>query len=547
MPEANMTTKISVTRGAVALSCGLLLLGASGAAEAAPKRLGVLTFRGPGEATTRKAVMKAAQTNHHQVVGGQQISKTAGRLGVTLDTNDAFKAVAKELAISAFVTGEVTSKKATLTVRNGADGSVSAEAGWSGPNPRGLSAAVSKNFWRRLGASIERGKPPTGAKQGAVPDEDVAAAAPEDTDPERVETKSLSRSTSKKTVTEADEAPASDLEPRKKRKLAAEDGAAEGEASVSKKAEPEEEETGARPTYLDVSAGPRVMTRSLTYNQDIYNRNSRYSLPAGPAVALAADFYPAAMSMGGFLANVGVTADVAYLIPVVTTPAPTGTGNYETTSLAWSAGLKVRLPLGLFVSGSYGDQHYQLKPKDNATGVDVPTVDYRYIRGGAGIRHQATPQLALIVDVAYLQCLSLGQIGQAPYYKDATARALDAGIAVGYRINHTFELRAGADIRRYGLAFHQKASDFPATVNTDPTIRIAGGATDQYLSGWVAIAMLMGGETGEGGGAAARAHGDTEEETSASTTTEKSSSKSDSSDDQEDKPAPKKRKPKVDE
>ena len=481
-----MSLKITIARIAACLCLGSLALGASArpARAAGPKRLGVLTFRGPGEAATRRAVMKAGQTNRYQVIGGHQINRTAGKLGVKLDSSDGFKAVSKELNISAFVSGEVTSKKATLTVRSGADGSVSAEAGWSGPNPRGLAAAVARNFWKRLGGAIERGRPPAGSKQSAVAEEESIAPAADEAEP---------GNQAQERSSDEGSAPSTGDRGKSDRPSGDDHDQPGSETTVSRKAELDERPGGAGPTALDVAVGPRILTRSLSYNQDIYGRNSRYSLPGAPALALQAELYPAALKMGGQLANLGLTADLEYLIPVVTTAAPTGNGSYGTDSLAWAVGAKFRLPFGLFVAAGYGDQSYSLKPKNGATGIDVPKVDYRYVRGGAGIRYQLAGGVALMGEVAYLQCLSLGQIGQDPFYKNAKGAAFEAGVGVGYRFKPRFEVRAGAELLRFGLDFRQKASDFPATVNTDGTTKIAGGAIDQYLSGWIAIAWLMGG------------------------------------------------------
>ena len=153
------------------------MLFASGyqSAQAAPKRVGVVAFQGPGEGVTRNVVMKTLKAKRYQVIGANQVWKASQKAKVGFDSDDAFQAMAKELGASAFITGSVTKKKATLTVRNGADGSVAAEASWAGANPRKIAAAVKKTFWARLGGAIDRGKAPSGAKAPVVAQEEPAA------------------------------------------------------------------------------------------------------------------------------------------------------------------------------------------------------------------------------------------------------------------------------------------------------------------------------------------------------------------------------------
>src|SRR5438876_3586962 len=102
-----------------------LVLAYASSASAEPKRVRVPKFDGPQEAVVRKAVMQVLKGEGYDVVGSRELDGAAKSAGASLDSNDGFKAVAKELSISAYVTGEVAKKKAKLTVRNGSDGAVS--------------------------------------------------------------------------------------------------------------------------------------------------------------------------------------------------------------------------------------------------------------------------------------------------------------------------------------------------------------------------------------------------------------------------------------
>jgi hypothetical protein len=491
-----MTTRTMYVRIALSLSlAALALAGGTQLAQAAPKRLGVLTFRGPGEGATRNVVTKVGKANGYQIIGGQQIAKIASKLKVSLDTNDSFQSVAKELGIAAFVTGEVSKKKATLTVRDGSDGSVTAEASWKGPNPRKLSATVGKTFWKRLGSAIDRGKSPSGAKQAVVAQEEAAPETGAD-DPGDDEAKDTA--SPKKAAVSDDSEKSSNRESSKKSSKKTESSDSGSETVVSAKSEPEET-GGPRPEAVMIFGGPRILSRSLTYNQD-RSGDSKYNLAAAPELALDAEIYPAAFSMGGFISNIGLVANLGYLLPVVTSPAPTGTGSYKTYGLAWSVGAKVRLPYGLFGTVAYGDQVYQLVKPANGDGIFVPKTDYRYIRLGTGIRTHVTPEIAVMGNLAYLACLSLGGIGTTPYFPKATGAGVEVGVGVGYRISSLLEIQAGGEMRRFGLAMNT-----PYPLPQTPKQNIAGGAVDQYLMGWVGVTVIMDGGHGAGHGEEAAA------------------------------------------
>src|SRR5204863_8685454 len=155
-------------RGPVVLSVLAVAVLAAGSAAAEKKRVGVPRFDGPQEAVVRKAVMQVLKNDGYDIVGSRELDAAAHGIGAQLDSNGGFKAVAKEMSISSFVTGEVSKKKAKLTVRNGADGAVSGEGSFAGADPAKIAAEVRDGFGRRLGSAVERGRAPSGAKKAAA-------------------------------------------------------------------------------------------------------------------------------------------------------------------------------------------------------------------------------------------------------------------------------------------------------------------------------------------------------------------------------------------
>ena len=158
-------------------SVATLLLLSSADAKADGKRIGVPKFEGAQEAAIRKKVMQALKAHGYQLVRSREIQEAVSRTGAAVDTRDGLKRLAKELALSAIVTGEVAAKRAKIVVHDGADGSLLGDASFSGAHPRKLAKAVGLTFWKKLGADIARGHVPPDAKK---PGKSAGAASPED-------------------------------------------------------------------------------------------------------------------------------------------------------------------------------------------------------------------------------------------------------------------------------------------------------------------------------------------------------------------------------
>jgi hypothetical protein len=235
-----MTMTRNVSTGRLALAVAVAVagsLGMAGAVHAESKRCGILKFHGPAEGATRNAVGESVHDNSCQIVGAIQIDKTAKRLGVKLNSNDSFRSVAKELGITSFIGGEVTKKKATLTIRNGEDGAVAGDAVFLGANPRKLAAGVQKNFWKKLGSAIEGGHAPSGAKAAVVAQEapapETGADEPGGGEPAGEPSKSAAASEEKESKKSSSSASASDdaPPPRKSKKKKAASTSASASAS----------------------------------------------------------------------------------------------------------------------------------------------------------------------------------------------------------------------------------------------------------------------------------------------------------------------------
>jgi len=169
-----MTTTF-VGRAAILVPLLVVATGAT-ALAAGGKRAGVPKFDGAQELVVRKRVMQVLKAHGYELAKSREMEIGVANSGALLDGDDGFAKVAKELALSVIVTGEIGRKRAKLTVHDGRDGATLGQAAFPGANPRKMSAEVARTCWSKLGGEIERGRAPSGAKKV----QKVVAQAPED-------------------------------------------------------------------------------------------------------------------------------------------------------------------------------------------------------------------------------------------------------------------------------------------------------------------------------------------------------------------------------
>jgi len=467
------------TRTAIAMAAIVGFFAIGNTASAAGKaRVGVLALRGAGEGVVRAKISATLKSNGFQVVGTEQLESSASGLGVSLDSDSGLHAVAKELNISAFVSGELSKKKASLTVRNGADGAVLGEDSFAGANPKKIAALVGSTFWRQLGPAVRQGKPPAGAKTKAV----IAEEAPPP--PEEA----------------AEEAapPAAEERPRKKTKAAAAaapeaEAAPEEPKAKARPAEPAEEggSEGAVLPALTLGIGANGVNRSLAWHQDMSGTLAPYSLGAGPEASVWLEAYPAAFTGSGVASRIGVFGGFNQGFGVNST-ANSGATKLTTSFQDYLAGAKFRWPVSVFapyLSVAYGAQAFKLTTQ-SGTAPMIPSVAYKFLRFGVGSRADFTPQISADLGVAFLLLTDAGkgagEIKSAAYFPGTTGNAIDVTASVAYRFTKILGARVGIDFRQYGLSAN------PATGAT----LVAGGATDRFIIFGGGIELVLDGVSG---------------------------------------------------
>jgi hypothetical protein len=260
-----------------------------------------------------------------------------------------------------------------------------------------------------------------------------------------------------------------------------------GDATVARKKakfEDDDDDEGA-PVAFELAAGPRIMHRTFDFHDPLsdYQRTltppNAYQLPAGPAPFIQGAIYPAAFATRGFAANIGVIGSFEKLVA-------TKTNGQSTLGQAFDAGARVRVPVGgseLGFAAAYGQHVFKLVTNDPGPGAgSVPNVAYTFVRLGADGRLRLG-DLELGAHLGTRLVLSTGALGQK-WFPNTKTTVLEAGLSAGYRITPLVSVVGGVDLLRY-------AFDFNPVPPMNPVV--AGGAVDQYISGWLALRLSIGG------------------------------------------------------
>lgn len=415
--------------------------GASGKPEVA-----VQSFSGPKGSTVRSWVVSALRKDK----GTSVISdKTLKQRGATLDAEakPAEVAAAAELAgATAVVGGQVEIKgrktRLMLSVRNAADGEVLSEVELEAGSMLALKGVIARNAAKKLSGPLARGaaKPPP---EEAIPGAEGAASSGDDE--------------------EEDESESED------------DEGDDEEDDVSDDDLP-------RQPALELLAGMRAFSRNYRYSDDLFDALRSYELGAAPAAMANLRWYPAAHFSRGGAANIGLYG--SYETGFALKSKVSGGEELSTRMQEWQAGLRYRLPIDAHEVGfslGYGSHSFEIE--DDPAAPLVPDVNYTFIRAGVDARVLVSV-IMLRAHLGHRFLLDTGELGSASWFPNASGGAVDAGFSVGYSIIDNLSLVAGFDFRRYYLSFDPQPGD----------PNIAGGASDEYLSGWGGLLVLLPGK-----------------------------------------------------
>jgi len=283
--------------------------------------------------------------------------------------------------------------------------------------------------------------------------------------------------------------------------LLAEEPTAAPEAAPSTNAT---SEAVARPSALDLQLGVGAFSRSLHFTDtaqdigvaapsDVHDDTVDVAL----AGTVTAHWYPLAHFMAGPLAHVGISADFARSLQQTSHYTFSGVEqDYSHAYQRLAGGLRGRIPLPwltLGVEAKYASQSLWVRPESaGADPAAFADVSYGLIEG----RLDGEARINRVILAGYAGfnwALSVGELGEEPYFKNAKAYGFSYGGHVGYQVHEMLDVLVGVDAQQFRLNFNPIAP-------TDP--RIAGGAADRYVTFWLGLRFVLPGSGGKGGPAA---------------------------------------------
>jgi hypothetical protein len=126
----------------------------------------------------------------------------------------------------------------------------------------------------------------------------------------------------------------------------------------------------------------------------------------------------------------------------------------------------------------------------------VPDVKYQYLRPSLEGRGRVSKFL-LGAHVAPRFLLSIEQIDlEGIWFPGATGFGFEFGVMGGYAVLPFLDVVVGFDYLRYGFDFSGIPKDAPTCASTfDPPgcQKVAEGASDTYISGWLGAMVRFGG------------------------------------------------------
>jgi hypothetical protein len=218
----------------------------------------------------------------------------------------------------------------------------------------------------------------------------------------------------------------------------------------------------------------------LQYRDDLFGEfhNSVVHLAGQASGSLV--LYPLASITRNFLGQLGLYGDVSHSIGVKTSDG--SGGSLATLVVAYDVGLRVRIPIGsveLDPTAGYGRQQFDVGTLPGSPSPG-PNYDLGFLFVDLHGRWRATGPLSVLFDAAYLSVIQNG-LAESGTFPRSTVAGVDFGAGVGVALIEALELRLVFAYQRFFYSMNPQPGD----------VHVGGGATDEYLWGTLALAVLI--------------------------------------------------------
>jgi hypothetical protein len=157
---------------------------------------------------------------------------------------------------------------------------------------------------------------------------------------------------------------------------------------------------------------------------------------------------------------------------------------FPTESSEWAIGGRVRQPLAginLLFEADVGSQRFKIGDSYAMEKPDIPSVRYRYLRGGASTTFPVAGGMSVGIRAGYRYVMSAGEIEQDEFFPRLSVGGVDGALWLAYDLGAHWQVYLGADIERYFYSMNPEPGD--------PLV--AGGAIDQFIGGRFGLAYRL--------------------------------------------------------
>jgi hypothetical protein len=446
----------------------------------ADTRLTVHDFYGPEGRSLRgdvEAVLRRQQGV--TLVPKQDVDNTARELGVDAFAPEGRKIIARELKLSAWVMGVVKRSggklKLTVVMYDGAEHARIGRAVLASKNTEGLRGVVRRDLWQqsRNALAMALAPLPTGRGEFASDVPQGARAPAVLAPPGAAEAQNPN--------TEEDEAPSSDsaAAPEVPFLYTPPPGETAPVHFPSRPDSlPEQSSKKQRPEAVQMFVGVGSPFRSFSYSDPISSTLGDYQLSGVPMFDLNLTYYPARGFTDSWASWLGL--DASSQLAIASSTVDRDGNKYESRYDAYRVGLRGRVPVGKHAISAftgYAMSRFTHRAENQEVEPPTPDVDYRMIRSGAGTELRLPKAIVLGMDAAYLYMLSVGELGA--WFPRTTAGGVEFALFATYPLSQHFYTRLTGTYQRHFFDFNSQPGDE----------RVAGGATDQYLTASLSIGV----------------------------------------------------------